>query len=144
MEDFHLPYESILVSSVQSGLYAARARIFNSYTWLRGYNDKNSFLQIGNGIDEYLFTAIATQGHLTMRSAVVKFQLSFSRDGLHWFYYRENGDIKVKTFLLFYYEFQFSIPSICKSWGMKNVCGRLQKPVIFIVFPNNDEKVWLS
>ena len=99
MEDFHLPYESILVSSVQSGLYAARARIFNSYTWLRGYNDKNSFLQIGNGIDEYLFTAIATQGHLTMRSAVVKFQLSFSRDGLHWFYYRENGDIKVKTFL---------------------------------------------
>ena len=61
-----MPYESILVSSVQSGLYAARARIFNSYTWLRGYNDKNSFLQIGNGIDEYLFTAIATQGHLTM------------------------------------------------------------------------------
>ncbi|XP_022785987.1 uncharacterized protein LOC111326286 [Stylophora pistillata] len=52
MEDFHWPSESILVSSVNSGHDAAKARLFNTYTWLRGHNDKDSFLQIGNGIDE--------------------------------------------------------------------------------------------
>ena len=102
MEDYHLQSESILSSSYNGQYQASRGRLFNSVTWNPAHTDQNAFLQIGNGKYEYLITAVATQGHSTMRSAVVKFQLSFSNDGLHWFYYREDGEVRVKTFNFFY------------------------------------------
>lgn len=60
--------------------------------------DRNAYLQIEIDRTDHVITAVATQGHKTIQSAVVKFQLSFSRDGLHWFDYREDGEVKVKVF----------------------------------------------
>ena len=57
--------------------------------------DQNAFLQITVGITDHVITAVATQGHRIYKMAVVKFQLSFSSDSLHWFDYREDGEVRV-------------------------------------------------
>lgn len=97
MEDYHIPDSSILSTSHWGGYFAYRGRLFRStYSWMGTTTDRNAFLQITVGITDHVITAVATQGHQTYKMAVVKFQLSFSSDGLHWFDYREDSDVRVK------------------------------------------------
>ena len=97
MEDSHIPDESVIASS--NLITRSKSRLFNRKiphnAWKPDYSDKNAFLQIEIDKIDHVITAVASQGMGTYQSAVVKFQLSFSRDGLHWFEYKENGEVRV-------------------------------------------------
>lgn len=96
VEDYHIPYPSILSTSFFGAFTPHRGRLFSStYPWMAATTDRNAFLQISVGITDHVITAVATQGHKTYKAAVVKFQLSFSSDSLQWFDYREDGDVRV-------------------------------------------------
>ena len=103
MEDVYIPDESIISSSHWASSTSRRSRLFMSseYSWMPGLMDRNAFLQIEIDKTDHVITGVASQGHRDIPAAVVKFQLSFSRDGLHWFDYKEDGEIRVKVnFLL--------------------------------------------
>lgn len=96
MEDFHIPSSSILETSHWNSYNYNHGRLFDSkYTWMASNTDQNAFLQISVGVTDHVITAVATQGDTIHKMAVVKFQLSFSSDSLHWFDYREEGEVRV-------------------------------------------------
>ena len=96
MEDNHIPDQSVLSTSFQSAYYPYRGRLFSTtYSWMAATTDRNAFLQIAVGMTYHVITAVATQGYTTYKTAVVKFQLSFSVDSLQWLDYTEEGDVRV-------------------------------------------------
>ncbi|KAL9983324.1 hypothetical protein ACROYT_G005476 [Oculina patagonica] len=98
MEDYHIPDSSILSTSKWNSYHSYRGRLFlSTQAWMGERTDRNSFLQITVGITDHVITAVATQADQINKMAVVKFQLSFSSDGLHWFDYREDGEVRVFT-----------------------------------------------
>lgn len=99
MEDVHIPDKSIISSSHWASSTSRHSRLFmnSGYSWMPGLMDRNSFLQIEIDKTDHVITGVASQGYRSIPAAVVKFQLSFSRDGLHWFYYKEDGEIRVKV-----------------------------------------------
>lgn len=92
MEDFHIPTESILVSSRHGNF---DSRLFSFHSWMPGLSDQNAYLQIKIDQTDHVVTGVASQGYKSIPAAVVKFQLSFSRDGLHWVDYKEDGEVRV-------------------------------------------------
>lgn len=97
MEDYHIPDSSILSTSKWNSYHSYRGRLFlSTQAWMGERTDRNSFLQITVGITDHVITAVATQADQINKMAVVKFQLSFSSDGLHWFDYSEDGEVRVK------------------------------------------------
>lgn len=116
MEDNHIPDQSVLSSSFHGGYYPYRGRLFSStYPWMAATTDRNAFLQIAVGITDHVITAVATQGRKTYKTAVVKFQLSFSIDSLQWFDYREDGDVRVNM--------RFNVRTVHgQAWREKGKC----------------------
>lgn len=96
MEDNHIPDQSVLSTSFRGASYPYRGRLFSSKDqWMAANTDRNAFLQIAIGKTDHVITSVATQGHKIYKTAVVKFQLSFSTNSLQWSDYREDGEVKV-------------------------------------------------
>ena len=96
MEDIHIPDESILASSFYGSGRSSKSRLFKDpYGWIPALTDQNAYLQIEVGSTDHVITAVATQGFRSDETAVIKFQLSFSKDGLHWLEHKEDGEVRV-------------------------------------------------
>ena len=96
MEDIHIPDESILASSFFHSGRSSKSRLFKDpYGWIPAVTDQNAYLQIEAGSTDHVITAVATQGSRNDETAVIKLQLSFSKDGLHWFEHKEDGEVRV-------------------------------------------------
>lgn len=104
MEDGHIPNESIISSSILGNHRSYYGRLFYpNNVWMGGTMDRNAYLQIKIGKFDHVITGVASQSHSNFAASVVKFLLSFSRDGLHWFDYKEDGEIRVCFFNHFLY-----------------------------------------
>ncbi|KAL9968116.1 hypothetical protein ACROYT_G026448 [Oculina patagonica] len=66
--------------------------------WSARTNDVNQWLQVDLGSRYTRVTRVATQGRNAVNQWVTKYKLQYSNDGLHFQYYREQGQSKVKEF----------------------------------------------
>ena len=95
MESHELSDDEITASDWKTGYNAYKARLNNYAGWMV-YNDFSMahFIQVELGSDDFTLTGVATQG---IYGYLVKtFTLSYSLDGIDWFEYRENGQVKVR------------------------------------------------
>lgn len=95
METHELLDGEITASYWKSAYVAYKARLNNDAGWLV-YTDFSiaHFIQVKLGSGDFTLTGVATQG---IYGYLVKtFTLSYSMDGIDWFEYRENGQVKVR------------------------------------------------
>jgi len=59
--------------------------------WSARSNDANQWLQVDLGSEFTKVTGVATQGRNAFNQWVTKYKLEYSKDGVHFQYYREQG-----------------------------------------------------
>ena len=103
MENSAIADNQISSSSQLDADHAAiQARLHNEAgSWSAGSNDVNQWLQIDLSSQYTKVTRVATQGRSDVAQWVTRYRLQFSKDGLNFQYYREQGQTtnKVKNIL---------------------------------------------
>ena len=69
--------------------------------WSARSNDANQWLQVDLGSEFTKVTRVATQGRNALNQWVTKYKLEYSKDGVHFQYYREQGKNENKVKDLF-------------------------------------------
>ena len=65
--------------------------------WSAGRNDTSQWLQVNLGSKDIRVTRVATQGRGDDAQWVTRYRLQYSKDGVNFLYYREQGQTKDKV-----------------------------------------------
>ena len=97
MESGLIPDSNITASSKRNANTAAKyGRLNSGSSWCAGTSDSNSYLQIDLQT-LHIICAVSTQGNSQTDHWVKTYKLQLSTNGSTWTYYKEDGQVKVRS-----------------------------------------------